>query len=661
MPPGAKEHSTQRRTLLPTGTVTFLFSDIEGSTKRWEAHPTAMPQAVARHEAILRSAFGQHKGQVFKTVGDALCCAFATAPQALSAAITAQRALRDEDFSNVGGLRVRMGLHSGFAEERDADYYGPAVNRVARLVSIGHGGQILISAATYELIRGEQPQEAVFTDMGLHRLKDLAQPERVWQVSTADLDSEHPPLVSLDRLPNNLPLQVTGFFGREKELEDLKAQLSAHRLVTLCGAGGVGKTRLAAQLGAELLDALPDGAWIADFAPIGEPDSVPSVVAQSLGVSQTQGVLGDNAIAGWLKTKQLLLILDNCEHLLERAALLADVIHRNCPSVKIVVTSRQALNISGEKVVRLASLAVPEKTSDLTPEAAQRFGAVALFADRASLVNQSFSLDPATTRTVAEICRRLDGIPLAIELAAARVKVLSVANLAQRLDERFKILTGGSRTALPRQKTLAALIDWSYDLLSRQERTLFNRIAIFAGSFTGDAAARVCTGEDLGDLEFLDLLSSLADKSLLVAETSGLQDRYRLLESTRQYALEKLHDAGEREELERRAAAYFLSMAEAAQQSFGAEPLSSWLARLEPEIENFRGTLEWALGRQQDVRLGSNIASSLQMFWWHGGLEAEGRRWIEAALNLIDEREHPDVSERLREASALLTSRVLFS
>ncbi len=645
---------------LPTGTVTFLFSDIEGSSRRWEANPQAMRAAVARHEELMRRAIEQQGGYVFKTVGDAFCAVFHAAPNAVRAALDAQRALADEDFSAIDGLRVRMGLHSGSAEERDADYFGAVVNRVARLMSIGHGGQVLVSGVTYELSKADV-NGAEFSDLGLHRLKDLAQPEQVWQVGADGLSREFGPLLSLNTLPNNLPVQVTTFIGRERDLEELKAHLAEHRMVTLFGSGGVGKTRLAAQVGAELLERYPDGVWVADLAPITDPESVPSVIAQALGANQAQGLRGDQAIPQWLKTKQLLLILDNCEHLVQSIAVLADAIHRNCPTVHVLATSREALGVSGEKVLRLASLAVPAATRKLTVADAMQFGAVALFADRASLVSQSFCLNEESAPIVADVCRRLDGIPLAIELAAARVKMLSVSTLAQHLNERFKILTAGSRTALPRQQTLRALIDWSYDLLAPQEQELFNRLAIFAGSFTLEAATHVCAGDGISEVDVFDMVASLADKSLVVVDTGGSQERSRLLESTRQYALEKLTASGELERVARRHAEYYLGVAKKAERNFGTISLSEWLTSLEPEVENFRATLEWALAREQQVPLGSEVVSALDMLWWHGGLESEGRRWVEVALHRIDEGAEPTVAARLRNTLALLTSRMLFS
>ncbi len=656
----AKE-KRRRSEALPTGTVTFLFTDIESSTQRWEAHPESMKTAIARHDALMRAEIEQQGGYVFKTVGDSFCCAFRTAPKAISAALCAQRALTKENFSPVDGLQIRIGIHTGYADERDGDYFGPAVNRVARLMSIGYGGQILVSGATRELVHGDLPAGANLIDLGSHRLKDLTQPEQVWQLTTAELPSNFPLLKSLDTLPNNLPMQVTSFLGRDHDVEELKARLAAHRLVTLFGAGGVGKTRLAVQVGADLLDHFPNGVWLAELSPITDPQLVGSVIARVLGMSQTERHGTDEAIPQWLRRKQLLLIVDNCEHVLEAVAALTDAILHLCPNVRILATSRQALGIAGEAVYRLPSLAVPDPISTLGAETAAQYGAVALFVDRAVLADMRCTLTDDNAPIVAEICRRLDGIPLAIELAAARVKVLSIPNLAHRLNERFKILTGGSRTALPRQKTLSALIDWSYDLLSPQEKTLFNRMAIFASSFTLDGATFVCAGEGIDEINVLDLIATLADKSLVLADTGGNQERYRLLESIREYALEKLTVSCERERLARRHAEHFLGVAQQAERNLGEMPLSEWLARLEPEVENFRAVLEWSLGKARDAALGGAVAGALEMFWWHGGVEAEGRRWIEVALNQIGGEAHAEVAARLRRSLALLTSRVLYS
>ena len=641
---------------LPTGTVTFLFSDIEGSTQRWETHREAMKAAVARHEELMRAVIAQHGGYVFKIMGDAFCVAFPTAPQAVSAAIDAQVSLAKENFSNVDGLRVRMGLHTGYAEERNADYFGPAVNRVARLMAIGHGGQLLLSGSSRELAHNDLPSGASLVDLGFHRLKDLTEAEQVWQLTVEGLSAEFPPLKSLDTIPNNLPIQPTSFRGREHDLEEVKSLLSQHKLVTLFGSGGVGKTRLALQVGAEVLDHYPDGVWLADFAPITDPELVSSVIAKELGMTQAEGRRIDESISQWLKRKKLLLILDNCEHVLETIASIADAIIRSCSDIRMMATSRQALDIGGEVVYRLPSLSTPEKPAGLLPAEALQYGAIVLFADRARAADNRFSLTDDNAPIVADICRRLDGIPLAIELAAARVKVLSIPNLAERLNDRFKILTGGSRSALPRQKTLTALIDWSYDLLSPQEQTLFTRVAIFAGGFSLAAATAVCAGEGLDEIEVLDLLSSLTDKSLVVADTAGEQERYHLLESTRAYALEKLASRGEREGQARRHAEYFRDQAQDADRRYGMGSTLAWFADVERDLDNYRAALEWGLSQGHDAVVGAAIAGALEQLWYRGGLVVEGRYWMEPALERIGVAENPQIAARLWRALATFYS-----
>ncbi|MBV8374141.1 MAG: tetratricopeptide repeat protein [Candidatus Eremiobacteraeota bacterium] len=455
---------------------------------------------------------------------------------------------------------------------------------------------------------------------------------------------------------NNLPIARTEFIGRERDVSDVKALLSRHALVTLVGSGGVGKTRLAIQVGTELLDQYPDGVWFVDFAPISDPELVSSVIAQALGMSQQADRRVDEAIPPWLERKSLLLVFDNCEHVVGTVGPIAAVILRVAQDVRIVATSRQALDIGGEAVVRIPSLDVPHTVADLTAAGVMEFAAVALFVARATLVDRSFTLTDDTAPIVADICRRLDGIPLAIELAAARVKVLSVPHLAERLNERFKILTGGSRDALPRQKTLSALLDWSYDLLTPQEQLLFARLGIFASGFGLDAATNVCGGDGLDEIEILDLLGSLTDKSLVVADTSGEHERYRLLESTAAYALEKLGASGEREALARRHAEYFRDQAVAADERYGTGSTLAWLAGPELELDNDRTALAWALTQGNDAILGGAIAGALGWLWFNAGLAVEGRYWISLALERVSAAEQPHITARLRLALAGLSS-----
>ncbi|HEV2038081.1 MAG TPA: adenylate/guanylate cyclase domain-containing protein, partial [Candidatus Eremiobacteraceae bacterium] len=466
MDPTSQRVEATATRVLPTGTVTFLFTDIEGSTQRWESKRDAMKAAVARHDALMRGAIEADGGYVFKTIGDAFCAAFRTAPEAIRAALAAQRALAKEDFSAVDELRVRAALHTGYADERDGDYFGPTVNRVARLLAIGHGGQVIVSSATSDLLEGELPPQTSLRDLGAHRLKDLAHPERVYQLVAADLPAEFAPLKSLDALPNNLPLQVTSFIGREGDVAEIRCLSEKSRLLTLVGPGGVGKTRLALQVGADLLERYPDGVWFVELATLTDPELVPSETALALNVRLASDRSLTDSIVHALGRKRALLILDNCEHLVDAVAKLARSLLQHCPNVSILTTSREGLGIGGEDVARVASLSLPAKNEALTAEAALHFGAIALFADRAPMANKSFRLSDDNVAIVVDICRRLDGIPFAIELAVARVKVLSIADLSKALHERFRVLTGGDRTALPRQKTMRALIDWSYDLLT---------------------------------------------------------------------------------------------------------------------------------------------------------------------------------------------------
>jgi predicted ATPase/class 3 adenylate cyclase len=634
----ASRIASQASELIPSGTVTFLFTDIEGSTERWEHHREAMKTALARHDHVLGSAITANNGYIFKKMGDAYCAAFRTAPEAVRAAIAAQQALVKEDFSAVNSLSVRMALHTGYAEERDRDYFGPSVNRVSRLLSIGHGGQILVSAAASDLVQGELPH-ASLRALGAHRLKDLAHPEQVFQVVAAGLDTDFPPLRSLDSLPNNLPLQVTSFIGRDEDVEEVKKLLERTRLLTLTGSGGVGKTRLALQVGAEVLDQHPDGVWLVDLAGLQDSDLVVSEVASVLGVRVGADRALADSIVYALKSKRSLIILDNCEHLITAAAHIAGAIIKGAPNVRVMTTSREGLGIAGETIYRVNSLAIPKSSGDVNAVNASQFGSIALFVDRATAADTRFVLSDADAKVVADICRSLDGIPFAIELAAARVKLMSVTHLAERLKERFRILTGGDRTALPRQQTMRALVDWSYNLLNERERTILNRTAVFAGGWTLDAASEICSDAAIEQWEVLDLLSSLVDKSLVVVEVGGGTERYRLLETTWQYAREKLAAAGENETLNRKHAEYFLRIAEAADAAYESTPSERWIAALEPELDNFRAVMGWALVNKHDVMLGAKLAAALRMVWITVGSRIEGLRWINLALDACGDAE----------------------
>ncbi len=635
---------TQRATVLPTGTVTFLFSDIEGSTERWDRNRSEMAEALRRHDEIVRAAVDRHSGHVFKTMGDAFCVVFPTAPEAIAAARDAQSRLLSEDWQSVDGLNVRFAVHTGEADERDGDYFGPAVNRVARLLAIGHGGQVLLSGVTSDLVAGALPAQASLRDLGQHRLRDLTRPEWVYQLLAPGLPAEFPPLRSLDALPNNLPRQVTSFVGREADVTEIKALLAQTQLITIVGTGGVGKTRTAVQVAADMLDGAGDGVWIVELAPLSDPSLVANAAALTFGLKASPERSTLETVVGYLKRKNLLLVLDNCEHVVAEAAALAAAILRGCPEVKVIATSREGLGIAGETVYRMPSLPVPPPAESRSAEHALAYGAVALFDARARASNTRFTVTDENAPIVAEICRRLDGIPLAIELAAARVKVLSVKALAQKLDERFRLLTGGDRAALPRQQTMRALVDWSYDLLSEQERALFRRLAIFAGSFSLDSAVAICRDETIDENDVLDLLSSLVDKSLVHAELGADDTRYRLLESTRQYALEKLRERGEFTPLAARHAAAYTELAERLDVLFYTTPERAWLTLVEPELDNWIAALTWCLVERGDVALGAHLAGALQSVW-NLVPTSQGARWVSLALESEPE---PKTEAKLR-------------
>ncbi|HZO88686.1 MAG TPA: adenylate/guanylate cyclase domain-containing protein, partial [Chthonomonadaceae bacterium] len=464
---------------MDSGTLTFLFTDIEGSTRLWEQHPEAMRSALARHDVLLQEAIEQHSGHVFKTIGDAFCAAFDAAPSALAAALSAQRALASEDWQAPIRLRVRMALHTGAAEARGGDYFGPPLNRVARMLAAGHGGQVLLSQAACDLLGDALPEGVSLRDLGRHRLRDLQQSEHLYQLLHPNLPADFPPLRSLEAFAHNLPVQLTSFIGREKEMEEIKRLLSTAHLLTLTGSGGCGKTRLALQVAADRVEEYADGVWLVELAAIADLGLVPQTVAVALGVSEEPNRPLGETLANYLRPKSLLLVLDNCEHLLTACAQLADTLLRTCPKVRILASSREGLGLLGEALYHVPSLSLPDEKRLPTLEQLSQYEAVRLFVERAVLSRPDFAVTAQNAASVVQICSRLDGIPLAIELAAARARALAVEQLAQRLDDRFRLLTGGSRTALPRQQTLRALIDWSYDLLSEAERTLLRRLSVF--------------------------------------------------------------------------------------------------------------------------------------------------------------------------------------
>jgi len=604
----------------PSGTVTLLFTDIVGSTQLWETQPEAMAVALARHQEVVRAAVEDADGFVFKTVGDAFCAAFWRPGDGVRAAIGAQRALAAETWPESVVVRVRMGLHTGVCEERDGDYYGPTVNRTARLSAAAHGGQTVVSRATVEVVRDTLPDGVVLRDLGEHRLKDLGRPEHVFQIDAEGLGTEFPPLRSLDNraLRNNLPIQLTSFIGREQELADVRGLVARSRLVTLTGAGGSGKTRLALQVAAELADETHDGVWIVDLAPLSEPELVAATVAAVLAVRDEPGRTVSETLIDVMVDSNLLVVLDNCEHLIDACATLADAVLRGCPGVQILATSREPLGIGGERVYRVPSMALPPESTAIAVAGTDlsRFEAVRLFLERARDHRPDFVLDDTVAATVVSVCRRLDGIPLAIELAAARLRSMSIVDIAGRLDNRFHLLAGGSRTALARHQTLRALIDWSYDLLDDKERVVLRRLSVFSGGCDLDAAEAVCVTGEGEDVAVADILGSLVDKSLVQADITVGPVRYQLLETIRQYAAERLeHGETEGRSARRAHALLYLAFAETAGPHLAGVDQPRWFDRVEVELDNIRIAVSSFLSGD-DPRGALRIAVALWDFWY---------------------------------------------
>jgi predicted ATPase/class 3 adenylate cyclase len=611
-----------------------LFTDIEGSTKLWEHDAQAMQAALARHDEILRDAIEERGGYVFKTIGDAFCAAFPTAPEALEAALESQRGLVSSEGEQIGPLRVRMALHTGAAEERDGDYFGPPVNRVARLLSAAHGGQVLLSLATQELVRDASPVDARLEDLGERRLKDLFRPERVFQITTPDLPSEFPPLRTLESLRNNLPLQPTPLVGREREVEEVCERLRQEdiRLLTLTGPGGTGKTRLALQAAADLLEDFEDGVFFVYLAATTDPDLFLTQVAGALGLQESGDVPLEDLLKEYLGRRELLLVLDNFEQLLSAVPLVGELLSA-APRLKGLATSRIPLGIYGEHEYAVPPLSVPD-TKRLPPiEVLSQYEAVRLFIDRASAAKRGFEITSENAPAVAEICARLDGLPLAIELAAARIKLLPPKVLLTRLANRLKLLTGGPKDLPARQRTLRGAIEWSHDLLEEGEKTLFARLSVFSGGRTLEAIEAICNAEGDLPVDALDGVSSLLDKSLLVREeTSEEESRFVMLETIHEFAREMLQESGEAAEVSRLHAEYFLTFAEEAEPELEGPDQVAWMERLEADLDNFRAALSWLL-EVGEVELALRIGAALSLFWRIRGHLSEGRRWLSEGLS----------------------------
>jgi predicted ATPase/class 3 adenylate cyclase len=565
----------------PSGTVTFLFTDIEGSTRLWEERPAEMREALARHDDVMRAAVESVGGFVFSTGGDGFAASFGRAGDAVAAAIAAQRALTAIAWPSGVVLRVRLGLHTGEAQERDGDYFGPALNRAARLMSAGHGGQIVCSHATADVIRDALPADVGLVDLGEHRLRDLTRSEHVFQIEHPDLRREFPPLRSVDTLPGNLPVQQNDFVGRAAAIEQVGGLLADTAVVTLTGPGGVGKTRLALQVAAGLQPEFAEGAWLVDLAPVNDPERVAATTLETLGFTLADDEEEVTGLCARLRRRRMLLVFDNCEHLVANVATIADAISAGARDVRVIATSREGLGIPAERVVPVAPLGTDAEGD-----------AVELFVTRARAGRPDFALDAAMGVTVVELCRRLDGIPLAIELAAARTRSVSPAQILERLDERFRILTGGSRTAVARHQTLQAAVDWSYELLSGHERRVLDRLSVFAGGFTLEAAEAVAADDEIDAFEVFDHVSALVDKSLVVPDAVD-ETRYGLLETIRQYAADRLARSGSAQIARAAHARYYRDFVIAqGPELTGRDDLAA-VGRVQADFDNLRLMLDW--------------------------------------------------------------------
>jgi predicted ATPase/class 3 adenylate cyclase/RimJ/RimL family protein N-acetyltransferase len=600
---------------LPQGTVTFLFTDLEGSTRRWEAHPREMREALARHDAIVRGAVESHGGVVFSTMGDGMAAVFASAREAVRAVLAAQQGLGAVDWGEVTGpLAARMGLLTAEGVLGGEDYLNQPLNRCARLMAAGHGGQALLSGTTELLVREDLPDGCALVDLGEHRLRDLARPVRIFQLAGPGLRAQFPPLRTLEGFAGNLPVQLGSFVGRAGELARLAAAMARSPLVTVVGPGGVGKTRLALHAAADQLPSFCDGAWLCELHPAGDEQMMAQAVLAALRARPRPGLSVAGSIVEFLRTRTaLLLVLDNCEHLAAAAAALAADILRGCPGVRILATSQQPLSVGGEQVFGLRPLSLPRPDAGMG--AAGASDAVSLFAQRAAAARGDFSLSPSNVAAVGEICRRLDGIPLAIELAAARVAALRPAEIAGLLDERFRLLTRGRADAAGRQQTLQATVEWSYALLGETDRRVFDGLGVFPASFDAAAAADIADADGLQRWDALDSLTSLVGKSMVAEEEGpGQTSRYRLLETMRAYARQQLA-AGELDRLRRRHAEYYAALAERAGLELAGPAQLEWQPRIRAERDNLQAAVTWALTSGDQARpLAFRIVAALVGF-----------------------------------------------
>ena len=592
----------------PEGTLTFLLTDLVASTRSWEASPAGMRDAMVRHDRIVARCLKRHHGEDGGRAGDSVLAVFHRAGDAASCALALQREFAAGPWPADTRLTARIALHSGEVQHREGRYYGQALNRCARLLATCHGGQVLISQATEQLVVDELPGRAALRDLGLHRLKDLKRTEHVFQLVDLDNPKEFPPILSVPRQITNLPAQLTAFIGREDELKQLREMHRQSRLLTLTGPGGAGKTRLALELASQLVGEAADGVWLVELDPLSDPLLVPQAVASGLGLKERPGRRMADTLVDHARQRSMLLVLDNCEHLVEPTARLAAELLKGCEGVSLLATSREPLKVPGELTWRVPPLSRDE--------------GLRLFADRARLHESRFQLNDGNVEVIGRICERLDFIPLAIELAAARVTLMPVEEILQHLESRFALLTGGSRTAASRLRTLRAAMDWSYELLPESEKVLFRRLSVFAGRFSLGAVEEVCEDSGPERPNAIGLLAELVDKSLVMADAG----RYRLLETVRTYGRERLLDAHESDALQGRLGSYVLHLAE----SRPPGQLGAWLDQLETIHDDLRNTLKWSI--KADPQLGIRLAVALTIFWQLRAHASEPRQFMKELL-----------------------------
>ncbi len=636
--------------LIPTGDITFLFTDIEGSTALWDRVPEAMTDSLAEHDRRMNSIIERHHGYVFATAGDSFAVAFQSAADAVEAALEMQLAFL-EPAAGLD-LKVRMGVHTGAATVRNGDFFGATVNRGARLSASAHGGQLVLSQTTVDLIEGRLPPDVELVDLGTHRLRGLTEPERIHQICHPALERRFRRLRTVEGPDDHLPTQLTSFIGRTSELRDVVALVHQHRLVTLSGAGGAGKTRLAMRVAEELLGDFPDGLRVAELGTVHDAEVLVEEIAQRFAVTRVADVPLIRSLTEYLGDQTVLLVLDNCEQIISAAADLCRDVLTRCPNLHVLATSRERLGVAGEALYRVPSLSLPGENA--TVEEAHRHDSVRLFTERSQLASSGFAVTLDNVAAVVSICRRLDGIPLALELAAARTRSLSPGQILDRLSERFALLTTAERNAEGRQRTLLSTIEWSYDLLGSDEQLLFGRLGVFAAAFSLSDAEYVCSGTGIHEFEVTDLVLALVDKSMVATDSApDGTTRYLLLETLREYARRQLDQAGGRDEMDRRHAEHYADLAEQLKRQQRSGDLGGALQRFEQDVAEFRASLGYAIGARCLVTAG-RLVGGLGFLWYSTGQHREGLRWCEDLFALEPELDDHVLADALHSSGSLL-------